>query len=104
MLSATIVCNRAKYKKENWVGPYFIKKGCEDFRAGGCCNAILLFEAYVLKIFFGPSYHLSRASLLCFAMCGTAFFIEWLSPSHYLYIMLLTMAGYQLSVCVCRVM
>ena len=95
MLSATIVCNRAKYKKRELGWSIFYKKGSEDFGAGGCCNAILLFKTYVLN-FFGPSYPPSRASLSSFTMWGTTFLIEWLSPGHYLYIMLLTMAGFQL--------
>ena len=78
MLSAT----QAQKRELGW--SIFYKKGCEDFGAGGCCNAILLFETCVLKIFFGPSYPPSRASLSSIAMWGTAFIIEWLSPGHYL--------------------
>ena len=32
--------------------------------------------------FFGPSYPLSGASLSSFAMWGTAFLFEWVSPGH----------------------
>ena len=31
---------------------------------------------------FGPSYLPSCASLLSFAMWGTAFLVDWLSPCH----------------------
>ena len=36
------------------------------------------------------------SSISSFAIWGTAFLDKWLSPGHYLYLMLQTLAGYQL--------
>ena len=36
---------------------------------------------------------------LSFVMWGAAVLVEWLSPGHYLYLMLQTVMGYQLKVC-----
>ena len=43
-----------------------------------------------------PNYPPFQASCLSSALRGTAFLDEWLSPGHFLYLMLQTVAGYQL--------
>ena len=39
---------------------------------------------FINDFFIQPSFPPSRASPLSFAMWGTAFLVEWLSPGHYL--------------------